>query len=163
MAKHPCVTRGFTLVEMLISMAVLALFLGISIPYLSETRNQHLLRANADHMATVFQMARQYSLAAKPSTVLGVPQPIKVKVDITNPIILTFKPGIDPPKTFGLTSGITIDNYPVGSSVEVEFNKLYGTLNSSPAPSFTLKYKTYKVTVEVISTGDISISRVSKL
>lgn len=148
--KH---SKGLTLVEMLISMAILAIFLTISIPYLLGTRNQNLLQANTDQLATVLQMARQYALSAKPG-----PDPFVV-INPTSPINITYTPASDPPRSFTLTKEIQMTHPTVPDTII--FDKLYGTVTTSH--SFELEYKGYTSSVTVEKSGDISTTKALKI
>jgi prepilin-type N-terminal cleavage/methylation domain-containing protein len=146
-------SAGFTLVEMLVSLGVLAFFLTFSIPFLLGTRDQNYLQTNTDQAITIFQMARQYSLAAKPGL-----DPIKVVVTAGDPPTIDYYPGNDPHRPFTLYSGIEIDP----PDTTVQFNKLYGTI-SSPPPTITLKYRGYKTTIDLEASGDISATKPAKI
>lgn len=145
---------GLTLVEMLISMAILAIFLTITIPYLLGTRNQNLLQANTDQLATVLQMARQFALSAKPGLTA-------IKVDITSadPVTLIYTPSDNPPRTFTLSSGVILTAPPPPHTIS--FDKLYGTVSTST--QITLEYKGYTSSVTVEKSGDISTTKALKI
>jgi type II secretory pathway pseudopilin PulG len=141
---------------MLISLGVLAFFLTLSIPFLLNTRDQNLLQTNTDQVITVLQMARQYSLAAKPGL-----DP-KVTINPGSPATIIYTPGGDPPeptRTFTLHPNITITP---AFSIDVTFNKLYGTITSPPS-TITLEYRGYETTIELEASGIISATKPVKI
>jgi prepilin-type N-terminal cleavage/methylation domain-containing protein len=148
--KH---VKGLTLVEMLVSMAILAIFLMLSIPHLLGTLDQNVLQANTDQFATVLHMARQYSLSAKPGL-----DPT-VDIDPSSPITLIYTPALDPARTFTLSKEVQMTE--PTTTFTITFDKLYGTV---PIPqTIKLEYKGYTSSITVEKSGDISTTKALKI
>ena len=65
-------TAGFTLIELTVVIAIVAVVVGVSIPFFSSFHQASRLRAAADEMATVLNAARYQALKQNTSVCVAV-------------------------------------------------------------------------------------------
>lgn len=140
--------KGFTLIEALVSLAILAMVFGIATPYLFGAREKTLLTGEGDRMIVALQTARQHSIQAR----LGY----EYSVTLTPPGEFTIAP--EGP-TSRLANGIEI-SAPSTFTIIV-FEKLTGK-PVNPI-SITLTSKRFKTDITITSEGVISGSRPEKI
>jgi type II secretion system protein H len=146
-------TGAFTLVELVIVMALLCLFLGIAAPSLSRSMHQHNLNQEATRLLAVTEYARDEAVSR------GVP--MVVWVDVTNGQFGVREiPGFDPAsprdKVFTLLQGIHFDPVQgIASSGQAEAAEFTtdGTLDPSSQTSLRLVDNTNSA-IEITQTND---------
>ncbi len=76
--------RGFTLIELAITILVMGIVLGFSLPAFNRISASYQLRGAAEDMAGQLRLAREKSIAT------GVPQPMHIPATLTNGTYRTY-------------------------------------------------------------------------
>lgn len=127
----PTGRRGFTLVEVLLSVAVIAVLAGISAPVFSRLMTKNDLDTAVVSLAQSWRRVQELSMANDGDSVWGV--------KVAAGSITLFKGGsyagrdTGYDETFDLPSTISVS----GAAMEVTFNKLTGTPSATGTVSLT--------------------------
>jgi prepilin-type N-terminal cleavage/methylation domain-containing protein len=121
--------KGITLIEIIVAISILAIIIAITIPSLSNFRNEQILKNTTEDIVSLLNQARNQTLASKNSTNYGV------HFDVGN--IIFFNGGVfsdsDPNnKVITLDDAVSIPEAGVslnGDGDDVIFNRLSGDTN----------------------------------
>lgn len=132
--------KSFTLIELIISLSILGLILGISIPFLISFNVSQELDSTIEEMVSVIWRARGKSISGEKDAVWGVDfsQPQKYILFCDNPTSPSLEMEIyEIPKNISLTT-----NYN-----PLKFEKLKGTISQNFEAILTAGGKQYKITI----------------
>ncbi|MGH7926329.1 MAG: pilus assembly FimT family protein [Candidatus Binatia bacterium] len=121
-------SRGFTLIEILIGMAVLVILLGIITLRFGPLRGQADTNAASGHVLSALQLARNRTLASLGDTQHGVHfEP--------NQFVLfsgaTYDPAASDNEVNEVPNGVEIYDISLGGGVDVIFDRVSGTTNNA--------------------------------
>jgi prepilin-type N-terminal cleavage/methylation domain-containing protein len=150
-------SAGFTLVEMLIAAAVLAVIAGITITTFSSFQ-QHMVRDTAvESVVSIFNQARAYTLSSKNATSYGVHlasdravlfSGTSYNASASDNVVIIFEPGIEV-TNISLTGGVQ----------DIVFSRQTG--NASATGTFTVHVASNPigdVTITIEKTGILTYS-----
>ena len=155
--KYPAFSsRGFTLVEIIISLAVLSIVSGIILSSLSANTNREALNKNADAVASVFAEARSLTTSSKNASRYGVHLG---NTGLTLFTGTTYDSGASSNRALSLNSRVSITNISLaGGGSDVVFDKFTGNTSQNGTFRITVvgdsnQYKT----ITVYKTGLVEV------
>lgn len=135
---------GFTIIELIVAMSIIAIITMMSIPYLFGTKDKAYLAKETEIFVGVLNSVRQESITASQGlahSVMILPAENKYLEVVSS-------------EEHDLGAGVTF-THPTFPT-EITFSKLRGQVNS---PVFIeLNYKSYTSTVSILTTGIIESS-----
>jgi|GEM_PF-1236738 len=144
----PVYSRGFTLVEIIVSLAVLSIVSGIILSSLSANTNREALNKNVDAVASVFVEARSLTISSKNASRYGV------HLGNTGPTVFTgtaYNSENSSNRPLSLNSRVSITNiFLAGGGGDVVFDKFTGNTSHNGTFRITVvgnssQYKTITV------------------
>lgn len=132
--------KSFTLIEMMLAIAILGILAGLSIPFLMTFKTSHDLDSLTEEMVSVLRKAEEKSIAAEKDSFWGVnfSQPSRYIL-----FRLTFNPGNPENEVYEYPQNIVLTT----SSSEVKFSKLSGEVESEFTINLTSLNKTRKIII----------------
>jgi len=139
--------KSFTLIELLISLGILGLILGISAPFLISFNNSQELDSVTDEMVSIFRKAQTNSINGEKDAIWGIDfsqlqKYILFSDNQTGPLFDTETYEI--PKSISLT----VNNN------RLKFEKLTGKINQNFEATLTGGNKQYKISINQEGTID---------
>jgi type II secretory pathway pseudopilin PulG len=142
-------TKGFTMVELLISFAIMVLLFAITVgAYKNYTKHQALKR-DAETVASILRNARSLTLTGKGGVAYGVHLASSTVTLFTAP---TYATSTATNQVTELNSGITLDT-DVGGNPDVVFSRLTGEANLSATLNIYMRSAVSSTTIRVYRTG----------
>jgi prepilin-type N-terminal cleavage/methylation domain-containing protein len=144
MTKYRRCRKGFSLIELQVTMAVLAIVIAIGGPYLYGARIKAVLRSETDRLAGALQYARQQSIGSYGGTQHGVIFNESVEKDRYR--------SITEGKLFLLPGAVTLAESPDN----IFFEKVTGYLDPPvPEPTIILRLQNFQAVIRLSSVGTI--------
>jgi prepilin-type N-terminal cleavage/methylation domain-containing protein len=132
--------RGFTLIEVLLSVAIMGLLAGLSIPIYQSFLNRNDLSNNTEAVASSLRRAQTYARASKEDSTWGV--------KVQSGVITLFKGSSYASRSSGLDETVTLPGNVTASGMdELYFSKLYGVPNTTGTITLTSNNETKTVTL----------------
>ena len=145
-------SRGFTLIEMLLGIAILALISGIAVTSFSNYRQKEAVDKGANQIASLFEKARYQTLSARAGSVYGV------QMATTTAILFqdTYSAGATTNTKFTIDPSVEISYSFTGGTNEIKFNKFTAETTATGTITVFLKAdSTNKRIITIYSTGVI--------
>ncbi len=147
-------SRGFTLVEVLVSITIMLMLAVVIVSGFSNFRGYFALRAAVQDVHTALIDARAATLAAKNDTVHGVHFDTTQVVRFEGP---TYATGTATNITLPFSNGITASTTLQGGGVDVVFTRLSGLSQKYGTTTLTEPHSGATSTILITSTGLIDI------
>ncbi len=151
--------KGFTVVEILVAVSILALILSVVMPSFSKFRDTQALKTTAEDVFSAIDKARGNTLASVNSSEYGVHfQSDKVVIfkgtvylpsDSSNQSISIFSPATISNVTLGGVSG---------STGEIFFNRLSGAPSKTGINTITISVNSNSKVITISPTGTMSMN-----
>lgn len=125
----PLGERGFTLIELIIAMAIIVIVVGVLVSPFATFRRNQILKAEAENILSLINKARSQTLAAKNDLNYGV------HFSTTSTILFpgnTYDPSHVANEIITLNEAVSIETIDLsGGTNEVVFNRLIGTVSAT--------------------------------
>lgn len=144
--------RGFTTIELLIGIVVIAVIFSIALGPLKSFRDSQILASDTENILSILKEARSQTIFSKNSSQYGVHFESGRAVLFKG---ITFtEPNADN-KEFLLHNGLTISDWSLnGGGADIIFERLTGKTNQFGAVTISLKNNPAKVkTINISETG----------
>lgn len=148
--------RGFTLIELIIAISIITIIAGIFISPFSKFRNDQLLKAGAENIASVITKARSATLASINDSSFGVHFS-------SDSVILfsgeTYDSGNSLNEIITLNEAVTVDGINLTGGVDdVYFERLTGKASATGTISVSLTNDNTKTkTITITSLGAVKV------
>jgi len=146
--------RGFTLLELLIVIAVLGVLLAIIVPSLASFRQKSILNTETQELVTVINRARLLSVSSKNDDQFGV------HFDSSHVVLFQGSAYIigDPAnETHTFDSSLTLSSTVTGGGSNVVFEKVTGATSQNATTTLLVTSTTASSTVLVYPSGIVTI------
>jgi prepilin-type N-terminal cleavage/methylation domain-containing protein len=155
--KHDlCQFKGFSLVEIIVTLSILAIISAIVLSSLSSNTDRETLAKNADAAASVLTEARSLTISAKSASNYGI------RLASVGPTLFTgttYSAGASSNRSLALNARVSITNISLtGGGSDVVFSKLTGNTSQNGTFRVTLvsNPSVYK-TVTIYKTGLVEV------
>jgi prepilin-type N-terminal cleavage/methylation domain-containing protein len=146
--------KGFTFIELLISLAVTALLLAIIIPSFSKFRNEQALKAGTEDILSTINDARTRTLASYNSSVYGVHFTSSSVTLFTGS---SYSSGSSTNEVKDLSLAVAISTSLAGGTSDVVFDRLTGATSNYGTLTIQAVNDTSRTrTITISKTGVIS-------
>lgn len=121
--------RGFTLVELILSVGILSMLAGLSLPLYASFYNRTNLDSTADQVAHALRRAQGFSRSANGDTTWGV--------RLQSGSVVVFKGASYAARDVDYDETISLNNITPSGVSEVVFTKLYGAPSATGTVTLT--------------------------
>jgi prepilin-type N-terminal cleavage/methylation domain-containing protein len=144
--------RGFTLIEMTVTLTVLGLLVALAIPAYLSYRQGAILKSGAQQLVTMINVARELALRINDNVCVKIPSPTTMTYTLGGCSgSVWIGAGTDPAGNLALPEGVTVT-----TTANPVFNYVGGAL---PAATYTITnpQTSATLTVSVALSGRVSI------
>lgn len=152
--RTPCHTRGFTAVEILVVLGILAIFASMSASTFMSIRNTQSLKVASQDVWLALRSARSVTLASENDTVYGV------RIEITRAIRFqgsTYVAGASTNVVYDFSNGVTATTSLSGGTQNIVFTRLTGDAQATGTISLVEPHSGATSSVVVRQSGLIDI------
>lgn len=144
-------SRGFTVLEILIAIAILGLLLATILPSFMSFRRSSTLNANTMNLMTLINRARILAVSSKNDDQYGIHLESNKAVLYEG---LTYTAGATTNETYTFDSGVTLSSISInGGGSEVLFAKVTGATTQNATTTLLLSGTTSSSTIVIYPTG----------
>ena len=155
MSKVKCSPRGFTALELLIVIAIMAILLAVIIPSFLNFRRSSLLNTETQELVTVINRARLLSVSSKNDERFGIHFEAG-GVTLFQGATYTVGAGTNEVHTFN--PAVTLSSIAInGGGSELLFEKVTGATSQNATTTLLVTGTTASTTVLVLQTGVVTI------
>lgn len=148
--------RGFTLIEILVSVAILLILLVLSITSFTTLRRQVEIDSSGQNILSVLRLARSRTLGSEAESTYGVHFETDKYVFFKGN---TYTAGASDNKEYTLTDSEIYEINLNGGGSEVVFNRIRGTTSQFGNVKIRLTNQTTKInTININSSGQVSLN-----
>lgn len=147
---------AFSLIELVLSLMVLAILASIGIVSYSNSYRQNVLKTTAEEIVSLIRLAQQESISQRQGNVWGV------RFDNTNPsagFVAVFSNTYAPAnlvERYSLPFQVRFQTPPVGSYQEIIFQKLTGLPNATATVELILAGSSQTRVISINSLGGVT-------
>lgn len=146
--------KGFTLVEMLIILAILTILIIVALPSFTTMRNNQILKTTASEVFSALDKAKSQALSSVNSSEYGVHFETNKIVIFKGTIYLSLDPNNE---DILISSGASISNINLtGGAIDLYFDRLSGAPNKTG--TVTISVSSLSKIVTISATGAASMN-----
>lgn len=144
--------KGFTILEILIVVAILAILTSISLAAFVSYRKSQALKADTENVAGLLAQARSQTVSSKNASAYGVHFTSGSATLFTAP---TYSAGAASNVVYTLTPGNALTTTLPGGTSALLFNRITGETNQSGTIEVKITSETASSTISIYKTGTI--------